>query len=101
MAQTAGHTEFSLMVGMCIVTAILAPLCVFAPPMLAAKRRSRREYGLLAAQYMHAFDRKWIHGERRADEPTLGRPTYNTWPTYPQAIRWFKKRAWCHSAPSI
>lgn len=58
----------------CIVTAILAPLCVFTSPISAAKRRGRREYGLLAAQYSQAFERKWIHGERPLDEPMLGSP---------------------------
>src|SRR5262249_3169177 len=56
----------------CIVGAILAPLCVFTPPILAAKRRGRREYGLLAALHSQAFQRKWILGERPADEPMLG-----------------------------
>jgi hypothetical protein len=56
----------------CIVAAMLGPLCVFTSPIIAAKRRGRREYGLLAAQYAQAFECKWIHGERPADEPMLG-----------------------------
>jgi hypothetical protein len=45
---------------------------LFVLPLIAAKRRRRREYGLLSAQYTQAFDRKWIHGERPAEEPMLG-----------------------------
>ena len=58
----------------CVVAAVLVPLCVFTPPILAAKRRGRREYGLLAAQHAQAFDRKWIHGERPPEESMLGSP---------------------------
>ena len=30
---------------------VLGPLCVFAPMLLALKRRGRREYGALGARY--------------------------------------------------
>lgn len=56
----------------CVVAIVIAPLCVFALPLLLARRRARGEYGLLVAQYTQAFDRKWIHGERPPDEPMLG-----------------------------
>lgn len=56
----------------CVVAAIVAPLCVFAGPLAAAKRRGRGEYGALVSQYTQAFDRKWIHGKRPPDEPMLG-----------------------------
>ena len=56
----------------CAVLLIAAPLCVFALPLAAAKRRGRGQYGLLEAQYTQAFDQKWIHGQRPADEPMLG-----------------------------
>jgi hypothetical protein len=55
-----------------VVVVIMSPLVVFVLPLSEAKHRGRREYGLLAAQYTQAFDRKWIHGERPADEPMLG-----------------------------
>jgi hypothetical protein len=55
-----------------IVAVALSPQFVFTPAILAAKRRGRREYGLLAAQYTQAFERKWVHGERPAGEPLLG-----------------------------
>ncbi|MFZ5780546.1 MAG: hypothetical protein ACOY4R_10155 [Pseudomonadota bacterium] len=56
----------------CVVALIVAPLCVFAGPLAAAKRRGRGEYGRLVSQYTQAFDRKWVHGERPKDEPMLG-----------------------------
>lgn len=55
-----------------VVVVIVSPLLVFALSLSEAKHRGRREYGLLAAQYTQAFDHKWIHGERPADEPMLG-----------------------------
>lgn len=56
----------------CVVAMIIAPLCVFAIPLAAAKRRGRGEYGRLVSQYTQAFDQKWIHGRRPQDEPLLG-----------------------------
>lgn len=56
----------------CVVALIVAPLCVFAGPLAAAKRRGRGEYGRLVSSYTQAFDQKWIHGERPRDEPMLG-----------------------------
>jgi hypothetical protein len=56
----------------CVVAVIIAPLCVFAAPLLIARRRGRGEYGLLSAQYTQAFHEKWIHGKRLPDEPMLG-----------------------------
>jgi len=56
----------------CLVAAVVVPLCVFAIPLMLARRRGRGEYGLLVAQHAQAFDRKWIHGERPTDEPMLG-----------------------------
>jgi hypothetical protein len=56
----------------CVVALIVAPLCVFAAPLLAAKRRARGEYGRLVSSYTQAFHDKWIGGNRPADEPMLG-----------------------------
>jgi hypothetical protein len=55
-----------------IVAVSLLPFCMFMPLISAAKRRCRREYGLLAAQYSEAFERKWVLSERPAGEPLLG-----------------------------
>ena len=51
---------------------VLGPLCVFAPMLLALKRRGRREYGALAARYTREFHEKWIGGAAPPDEPLVG-----------------------------
>ncbi|TAJ91047.1 hypothetical protein [Reyranella sp.] len=56
----------------CVVAVIIAPLCVFAAPLLVARRQGRGEYGLLSARYTQAFHEKWIQGKRPVDEPMLG-----------------------------
>ncbi|HEY4167283.1 MAG TPA: hypothetical protein VGM96_10925 [Reyranella sp.] len=60
-----------LLVGF-LVAALLLPLAVFMPKLAEAKRMGRRQYGLLASQYTTAFERKWVGGERLAEEPLLG-----------------------------
>jgi hypothetical protein len=50
----------------------LGPLCVFTPPLLRARRKGLLNYGRLASDYVVGFDRKWIQGERPADEPLVG-----------------------------
>ena len=54
------------------LAAVLGPLCVFAPKLLALKRQGRREYGALAARYTREFHEKWIRGGAPADEPLVG-----------------------------
>jgi hypothetical protein len=39
---------------------VLGPLTVFAPQIMAAKRRGKREYGAFAADYARAFDHRWL-----------------------------------------
>jgi MFS family permease len=63
--------EIVLLVGV-LVGALLLPLAVFLPKLADAKRRGRRQYGLLASRYTTAFERKWIKGEAATDEPLLG-----------------------------
>ncbi|HET9253503.1 MAG TPA: hypothetical protein VFP58_15425 [Candidatus Eisenbacteria bacterium] len=46
----------------------LGPLLVFLPKLLTAKRRGLAEYGTLASDYTHRFDRKWVHGESSGEE---------------------------------
>ncbi len=74
--QHGAHLQdFKLELGGALVFALLqalAPLMVFAPDLLQAKRRGLREYGLLADRYVKAFDRKWIRGGAAPDEPLLG-----------------------------
>jgi hypothetical protein len=59
-----------LVIGM--VFAILGPLLVFSPKLAAAKRAGKREYGMLAMRYVREFNRKWLCGETRPDEPLMG-----------------------------
>lgn len=55
-----------------IVFAILGPLLVFSPQLEIAKRKGMREHGVLAQQYVRAYDRKWLRGDRSPDEPLVG-----------------------------
>lgn len=71
----AGLKGYALPVaGILLVNAavLLGPLTFFTPRLLAVKRRGLREYGVLAASYVHAFDAKWVRGTEPADEPWLG-----------------------------
>lgn len=50
----------------------LGPLCAFTPNLFRAKRLGLQNYGRLASDYVVAFDRKWINGQRSPDEPLVG-----------------------------
>jgi hypothetical protein len=63
--------EIVLLVGL-LMLVVLGPLCVFAPQILAAKRKGLREYGHLAADYMREFDRRWLRTADREGEAMLG-----------------------------
>jgi hypothetical protein len=51
---------------------VLGPLCVFAPKILAAKRIGLREYGRFTAEYLRAFDRRWLRSADRDGVELLG-----------------------------
>lgn len=55
-----------------LLLVVLGPLCVFAPQILAAKRKGLREYGILAARYAREFDRRWVRGPGRGERELLG-----------------------------
>jgi len=59
------------MVALLIFT-ILGPMLVFTPKLVEARHRGMLEYGRLGRQYSLEFERKWLRGERPADEPLLG-----------------------------
>jgi hypothetical protein len=67
--------EFQLEI-LLLVTAlmlvVLAPLCVFAPKILAAKRRGLREYGKLATDYLRDFERRWLRAPDHEGQALLG-----------------------------
>jgi hypothetical protein len=51
---------------------VIGPLTVFAPKILAAKRRGLREYGRFAAEYSRNFDRRWMRTADGGGEEALG-----------------------------
>jgi len=51
---------------------VLGPLTVFAPQILAAKRRGKQEYGALASAYTREFDRRWVRSVDHDAESLLG-----------------------------
>jgi hypothetical protein len=50
----------------------LGPLCVFTPSLLRARREGLLRYGKLGSDYVIAFDRKWIGGDRPPEESLVG-----------------------------
>ena len=56
-----------------ILVAFLAPLLVFTPKLLAAKRRGLLEYGALTAWHNRGFRQRWI-GSEEANRDPLGAP---------------------------
>jgi len=57
-----------------IVVAVLflGPLLVFVPKLREARTKGLEAYGDLAMHYVEAFDRKWVLGERDAQERLVG-----------------------------
>lgn len=55
-----------------LLALIVGPLTVFAPKILAAKRKGLHEYGVLAADYARKFERRWVRTADHEDEELLG-----------------------------
>jgi hypothetical protein len=55
-----------------LLLAVLGPLTVFSPKLVAAKRTGLYAYGKLAQSYVREFDRKWLRGGAPSDEPLIG-----------------------------
>lgn len=81
--QIADHIFFSAdslldfkleiaIVGGFLVCVIFGPLLTFLNQLAAAKRTGLSEYATLARLYVSEFDRKWLRGGARSDEPLLG-----------------------------
>ena len=51
---------------------LVAPLLLFFPKLFESKYRGKSDYGILAASYTRAFDKKWVRSERPDDEHLLG-----------------------------
>jgi len=58
-----------VLIGIC-----LAPLLTFIGPLAAAKRRALLEYGVLVGEHGRLVRRRWILGEKEADDPVLQAP---------------------------
>lgn len=54
------------------IAAVFAPLVVFVPPLLNAKRGGLSAYGLLASRYTEGFAKKWIQGVNPEGDELLG-----------------------------
>jgi hypothetical protein len=73
--EGAKLTDFKLEIVFLVVFGmilVLAPLIVFAPQIMAAKRLGKREYGALAADYVRQFDRRWLRNPHPEAAPLLG-----------------------------
>lgn len=53
---------------------LLAPLLVFAPKLMAARRAALFDYGALVGRHGRLVRRRWIEGERVEDDAVLGAP---------------------------
>jgi hypothetical protein len=51
---------------------VLGPLLMFTPKLDIVKRRGSAQYGLLAVQYISAFEQKWLRGTASARSELLG-----------------------------
>ena len=73
--EGAKLTDFKLEILFLVVFGmmlVLSPMIVFAPQIMAAKRLGKREYGVLAADYVRQFDRHWLRGQNVETTPLLG-----------------------------
>ncbi len=57
-----------------VLVLFLAPLLVFAPTLLALKRRSLLAYGALVGRHGRLVERRWVRGETVADDGLLNAP---------------------------
>jgi hypothetical protein len=57
-----------------VLVLFLAPLLVFAPPLLALRRRSLLAYSALVGRHGRLVERRWVRGEAVADEGLLEAP---------------------------
>jgi hypothetical protein len=72
---------FKIEIGLVLVgllLLVLVPLFFFTIHLARIRRRGLREHSLFAAQYVDAFDRKWIHPPAPVTESPLGSPDIQT-----------------------
>lgn len=71
-AKLTDFTTLILAVLAFLLLIVLGPLFAFSAEIINAKRAGLREYGMLASEYMHKFDLKWIRGVAVENAPLLG-----------------------------
>jgi len=65
--EIAGAIVFLMLV-------VLAPLAFFVVHLSRARRKARREFGILSSKYVDDFRDKWIRHKTDSTEPLLGTP---------------------------
>lgn len=70
------HFLFNIGLLVTVIALFVAPLLVFVPPLAQAWRRGALEYGALANQVGHAFERKWLDGQK-VDSAALEKPDFS------------------------
>ena len=68
-------TDFKGEIGVLVLfmmIVVFVPLLVFVPQLAEAKRKGKREYGVLAERYVRDFDTKWLRGGAQPGESLLG-----------------------------
>jgi hypothetical protein len=73
--QGASLAEFELEIVVLVallLVVVVGPLTVFAPKILAAKRKGLHEYGVLAAEYARRFEQRWVRQPDHDGQALLG-----------------------------
>ena len=73
--EGASHRNFQTDIVTLVILAVilvLGPMAVFAPRIVAAKRKGLADYGALAAEYSRDFRRRWLESGHRDSEKLLG-----------------------------
>ena len=65
------RADAAMLIALAVVL-VLGPQLFFSRALAQARRNGMREYGILAAGYMRAFDHKWLRGGAPADELLIG-----------------------------
>jgi hypothetical protein len=66
------HKMEMVVVAIFLFLLTLGPSCAFTPRLIRRRREGLRIYGALASEYVIGFDKKWVEGQRPAEEPLVG-----------------------------
>jgi hypothetical protein len=92
--QGASLADFKLEIVSLVVFSmflVLGPLTVFAPHILAAKRRGKKEYGVLGTELAREFDRRWVRNPDHDNLPLLGSPDISSLADFDQTYSVIKE----------